>query len=167
MTTVCVYTYIHSVTYVSDNILKSLKNILRLSGLDPDKLTDDWETYMRGLSTWLQSQHMEKVILEIFNPATDALVIRWDIDIVYAWSGSADGTFWTDTNQLRYHISKAGLVPSQADYRVLLQNKDGAAQVAGWGPTSGRSTQGMVKQSLGSTIHHNGLGGNAGYWRHP
>ena len=35
MTNVAVNTYTHSVTYVADNILKSLKDIIRLSGLDP------------------------------------------------------------------------------------------------------------------------------------
>ncbi len=30
-----VYSHTHSVTYVAENILKSLKDIIRLSGLDP------------------------------------------------------------------------------------------------------------------------------------
>jgi hypothetical protein len=36
-TTVSVNTYTHSVTYVADNILKSIKDIIRLSGLNPAK----------------------------------------------------------------------------------------------------------------------------------
>jgi len=35
MSAVSVYTYTHSVTYVSDNILKSFRDIIRLSGLNP------------------------------------------------------------------------------------------------------------------------------------
>ena len=35
MSAVAVYSYTQSVTYVADNILKSLKDIIRLSGLDP------------------------------------------------------------------------------------------------------------------------------------
>ena len=42
MTSVAVNTYTHSVTYVADNILKSFKDIVRLSGLDPGKLVADW-----------------------------------------------------------------------------------------------------------------------------
>jgi Bacterial HORMA domain 2 len=38
MTSVAVYSYTHSVTYVADNILKSFKDIIRLSGLDPSNL---------------------------------------------------------------------------------------------------------------------------------
>src|SRR5690349_2774012 len=114
MTTVHVCTRTHSITYVADNILKSLKDIIGLSGLSPEKFSDNWETHERGIKVWLESEHLEKVMLEIYHPVTDALIIRWDIDIEYRWS-SGDGSFWTDTNQLRYAIQKAGVAPSQAE----------------------------------------------------
>ena len=164
MTTVAVNTYTHSVTYVADNILKSIKDIIRLSGLDPAKLADDWEVTLRGVRAWLDSQHLETVVLEIYNPNTDALITRWDIDVLYGW-GSGDGSFWTDTEQLKYHIQKAGLAPSQAKYRIVLQTKPGRPDVLGWSSTSFRSTSGFVRQSLGSTIEHNGLGASTAYWR--
>lgn len=164
MISVAVYSYTHSVTYVSDNILKSFKDIIRLSGLDPSHLTSEWEILLRGITTWINSSHLEKVILEIYNPKSDALIIRWDIDIVYTWS-SDEGNFWTDTEQLKYAIKKNGLIPSEANYRLLVVNKSGAPTVSGWSSTTLRSTQNMVKQSLGSTIEHNGLGANTSYWR--
>jgi hypothetical protein len=37
MTSVVVNTYTHSVTYVADNILKSMKDIIRLSGPGSDE----------------------------------------------------------------------------------------------------------------------------------
>lgn len=40
MSTVATYSYTHSVTYVTDNILKSLKDIILLSGLDPEHFAD-------------------------------------------------------------------------------------------------------------------------------
>jgi hypothetical protein len=163
MTSVAVNTFTHSVTYVADNILKSFKDIIRLSGLDPAKLAADWETNMRALKAWLDSKDLERVILEVFNPATGALITRWDIDIVYGWTG--DGGFWTDTEQLKYHIRKAGLAPSQAAYDILLKTKPGRPDVQGWERGSFRSTDGFVRHSLGSTIGHNGLGGDAAYWR--
>lgn len=164
MTTVSAYSYTHSVTYVADNVLKSLKDIIRLSGMDPTKLADEWDSTHRAIKAWLDSEHLEKVILEIYNPATGALVLRWDIDIVYQWS-SSDGAFYTDTEQLRYHIRKAGVAPADARYDILLKNKPGRPEVAGWGPGSFRATDGMVRQSLGSTIEHSGLGASAAYWR--
>lgn len=164
MSSVAVYSYTHSVTYVADNILRSLKDILRLSGLDPRNLADSWERKMRALRAWLESGDLERVVLEIFNPKTDALIVRWDIDIVYGWT-SGDGSFWTDTEQLSYHIRKAGVAPSEAEYRILLQTKPGRPDVLGWGPAEYRSTAGMARQSLGSTIEHSGLGATSAYWR--
>lgn len=164
MTAVAVNTYTHSVTYVADNILKSLKDIIRLSGLDPSHLVNSWDSTMRAMRTWLDSQHLEQVILEIFEPKTDALVTKWDIDIVYGWS-AGDGNFWTDTEQLKYHIRKQGIAPSEAKYRLLLKTKPNEPHVDGWGDSYCRSTAGMVRQSLGSTIEHHGLGANASYWR--
>ncbi len=164
MSAVAVYSYTQSVVYVADNLLKSLKDIVRLSGLDPQKLVGDWGVLLRGISTWIESRHLETVILEIFDPKTNTLVKRWDVGISYTWDISA-GTFWTDTEQLRAAIRKAGLSPSQADYRVVVTRSAGYPQVEGWSDTTLRSTAGMVKQSLGTTVEHNGLSANAGYWR--
>jgi hypothetical protein len=163
VTTVAVNTYTHSVTYVADNILKSLKDIIRLSELDPSELVGSWESNRRAIATWLESGHLEKVILEIFDPWTNALVVRWDLEIIYGWTG--DGGFFTDTDQLKYHIRKAGIAPSQARYRLLLRHKPGAPDVSGWGWATFLSTEGFSRQSLGSTIQHSGLGANTAYWR--
>jgi hypothetical protein len=163
MTSVGVYSYSNSVTYVADNILKSFKDIIRLSGLDPANLVSDWTVLIRGLTTWLTSEHLERVSLEVFNQSNDALIGRWDIDVVYGVAG--DGNFWTDTEQIKYHIRKAGLWPNQASYRLILKNKEGRPAVDGWSAAEYRYTEGFVRQSLGSTIEHNGLGGSAAYWR--
>ena len=51
MTTTITYSRTHSVTYVADNILKSLKDIIRKSGMNPAKLVNDIEVILRGLTT--------------------------------------------------------------------------------------------------------------------
>ena len=163
MSNVAVYSYTHSVTYVADNILKTFKDIIRLSGLDPTNLVAEWESFMLAMTTWLRTGHLIGVVLEVFDPKTDKLVGRWDIDVVYG--GTGDGSFWTDTDQIKYHIQRAGLWPSQASYRLLLQAKPDRPDVTGWGKGTYRSTEGFVRNSLGATIEHNGLGGSAAYWR--
>lgn len=163
MTTVTVSTYTNTVTYVSDNIMRSLKDIVRLSGLNPSRLIGDWMTITLGIKTWLGTRDLKKVVLEIFNPSTDALILRWDIDIVYGDSG--DGDFWADTEQIKYHIQKAGLAPSDAAYGLVVKTEFGSPDVEGWRKGSLRSTDGFVRHSLGTTINHNGLGGNLAYWR--
>ncbi len=163
MTSVGVYSYTHSITYVADNILKSFKDIIRMSGLDPTKLVAEWAVLMSGLTMWLTTGHLRAVTLEVYDPATDGLIGRWDVDIVYGATG--DGSFWTDTDQIKYAILKAGLWPSEAGYRIIVDTADGRPDVQGWSNTTYRSTAGFVRQSLGSTIEHNGLGANAAYWR--
>ncbi len=164
MTAVITYSRTQSVTYVADNILKSLKDIIRLSGMDPTNFANDAQINMRGIKAWLESEDLEQIILDIFDPITNELILRWNIEVSYSWS-AGDGNFWTDTDQLRWAIQKAGVAPSTAKYDLLLRTKPGRPNVEGWSPAASRSTQGMLRQSLGSTVEHNGLGASAAYWR--
>lgn len=164
MTTVITYSRTQSVTYVADNIVKSLKDIIRDSGLDPSKLVNDYDTYLRGIKTWLETGHLQAITLEIYLPTSDALVRRWDIEVRYNWA-SGDSSFWMDSGQIKFAIQKAGIAPSSAKYSIILNTKAGRPYVSGWGSCNYRSTEGLVRQSLGSTIEHNGLGASASYWR--
>src|SRR4051794_33659887 len=110
-TLVVVNTYAHSVTYVADNLLMSLKEIIRESGLSPEKLTSDWANLQRGISRWLESRHLERIVLEVYNPTTNALIGRWDFEIAYGAQG--DGSMWVNTDDIKYHIRKAGQWPSE------------------------------------------------------
>jgi len=163
-TAVAVRSYTHSVTYVVDNILKSFKDIIRLSGMDPSNLVEGWADTQNAMTTWINSGHLEGVTLEVFNPKTDKLITRWDIDVVYGYSGG-DGSFWTDTDQLAYEIKKAGCWPSEARYRVIMRNKPGRPDVPGWSSCTFRSTDGFERKSLGTTVEHSGLGGTTTYYR--
>lgn len=162
-TVVSVNTYTHSVTYVTDKLLTSIKNIVRLSGLNPSRLTDNWTVLERGLKKWLDTKDLEQVHLEVFAPRTDELVGRWDFEIYYSFQG--DGSFWQDPEAIKYHIRKQGLWPSECEYRVVVTNKPGFPTVAGWSPTTLRSTDGFVRQSIGTTIDGSGLSTGTGYWR--
>ncbi len=162
-TSVAVNTYVHSVTYVTDKMLMSLKEIIRCSGLSPAKLANDWTVLERGVSAWLSSRHLEVVTLEVFDPSNGALVGRWDFDISY--EGTGDGAMWTDPDDIRYHILKAGKWPSHCDYGILLTTKAGYPAVEGWSTTTFRSTDGFIRQSLGATIGSGSLSASAAYWR--
>lgn len=162
-TSVRVNTYTHSVTYVADKMLKSVKDIIRLSGLSPQYLTDQWEVLERGISAWLRSEHLQHVHLEVFEPKTDKLVGRWDFEIFYGFAG--DGEFWVDTDAIKYYILKAGQWPGSCAYRIVVTNKPGKPDVEGWSSTTMRSTNGFVKQSIGTTIDGSGLATGTTYWR--
>jgi hypothetical protein len=162
-TFVTVNTYTHSVTYVTDKMLKSLKEIIRLSGLSPDKLTSEWIVLDRGIKAWLTTKDLQRVNLEVYNPTTDKLIGRWDFDISYGFSG--DSAFWVDTEAIKYHIIKSGQWPSICDYRIVLTTKPGRPNVEGWSTTTLRSTDGFVKQGVGTTIDGSGLSTGTYYWR--
>lgn len=163
-TFVAVNTYTHSVTYVTNNLLYCLQEIIKKSGLDPSRISDDWTVLESGLSTWLGTRDLEAVSLEVFDPQTDDLVGRWDFSIAYGWT-EGSGAFWIDTDQIRYAIQKQGLWPSSCAYRVVVDAKAGRPEVPGWSNTTYRSTAGFVRQSIGTTLDASGLGAAATYYR--
>jgi hypothetical protein len=163
-TFVAVNTYTHSVTYVADNLLLCTQEIVKRSGLDPSKIANDWGVLERGLSTWLRTRDLVTVTLEVFNPRTDGLIGRWDFSISYGWTDGS-GAFWVDTDQIQYAIRKQGLWPSSCSYRIVVDTKPSRPDVPGWSKTTYRSTNGFVRQSIGTTLDASGLGAAATYYR--
>ena len=161
-TSVVVNTHTHTATYVAAKLLLSIKEIVRASGLDPSKLSDQWTVLEKGIATWLESRHLERITLEIYEPSNGRLIKRWDLDIVYGYVG--DGTLWTDTDALRYSILKAGAVPSRCAYDVIVTRAPGWPAVPGWTSATFRSTEGFTRFAVGSSIGGNGIGANAAYW---
>jgi hypothetical protein len=163
-TFVIVNTYTHSATYIADKMLLSLKEIIRESGLSPEKLASEWSILQRGISAWLASRHLESVHLEVFDPSTDRFVGRWDFDLYYGTAG--DGAMWVNTEDIKYHIRKAGTWPSLCDYRIVTTTAKGRPDVSGWSGTTLRATDGYVRQSIGTTIDANGhISAGTAYWR--
>lgn len=160
---VIVNTYTHSVTYVTNKLLTNIKDIIRRSGLSPEKLTSDWSVLERGITKWLDTEDLEEVHLEVFDPKTDKLVGRWDFEIYYSYT--SDGAFWVDPDAIRYAILKQGQWPGDCEYRIVTTTKPNRPDVQGWSRTTLRSTDGFVKQSIGTTIDGSGLSAGAGYWR--
>ncbi len=154
-------TYTHTVTYVTTKMLLTLKEIIREIGLDPARFTDSWDSNERAISTWLASRHLKRVTLEVYDPKTDKLVTRWDMDVVYASVG--DGVLWVDTAAVRYSIAKAGLVPSTCRYNLIL-SAPGGENVTGWSDCDYRSTDGFNRFTLGATVGGNGLSAQTAYW---
>jgi Bacterial HORMA domain 2 len=150
------------VTYVTTKMLLLLKEIIREIGLDLSHFVNDWDSNEHAISTWLASRHLERVTLEVYDPRNDALVTRWDIDVVYASVG--DGSLWVDTDAIRYAIIKAGFVPSSCRYDIKVRNKPGRPAVHGWGPCEFRSTDGFKRYTVGAALGGNGLSAQAVYW---
>ena len=155
-------TYAFTVTYVTDKLLLSIKEIIRQSGLSPAKMSNNWANLERAASAWIRSKHLSQIVLEIFNPNTGVLVCRWDLEIIYGYGG--DGSLWVDTDAIKYHIRKAGLIPSTCDYRIAMQVKPNAPEVLGWGDGRLRSTDGFSRYSVGTMIGGSGFAAGLAYW---
>jgi hypothetical protein len=161
-TSTFVISYAKTVTYVTTKMLLVLKEIIREIGLDPSRFTNDWDTYEEAVSTWISSRHLQCITLEVYDPRTDKLITRWDIDVVYSSIG--DGAMWVDTAAIRYAIAKAGIAPSSCSYGIKIKNAPGRPDVPGWGPCDFRSTDGFRRYSVGAAVGGNGLHGQAAYW---
>lgn len=164
-TFVAANTAVFTVTYITDKMLRSLQFIVRESGLDAGKLAGDWQVLDRGIRTWLGSQDLTAVVLEVFDPRDSELVGRWDFNILYGYGSDGDGGMWVDTDAIRHAIRKAGLIPGQADYRVIATTRAGRPDVPGWSHATLRSTTGFVRHSVGTTIGAVGAGTSTSYWR--
>lgn len=164
-TFVVVNTYAHSVTYISDNILRSMKHLIIMIGLDPRNLVNSWNTLDLGLQTWIKSRHLEGATIEFYNSKNGSLLFRWDFGIDYSYGSGTDGDFWVDTTPIKNAIYKAGISIVNCLYEIKLKNKPGRPDVQGFSPCSYRSTEGFVMQSVGTTIGTNYLGSQSTYWR--
>lgn len=157
------FSYTYTVTYVTDKMLQSLLKIICWSGLNPAKLTSDWQTLSTAIKTWVTSGHFEAAVLEIFDSKNpDRLIRRWDLSLTYE---ANEAEMWIDTEAIKYAISKAGSIAALCEYRVVISTKPGQPAVPGWGPTTLRSTDGLLRFSVGTTIGAGSLGGSTSYWR--
>jgi hypothetical protein len=164
-TLVFVNTYTHSVTFVTDKMLISLKRIIFWIGLDPAKLTSDWGLLELGIRTWLDTKDLQTVVLEVYRPGSQTLVNRWDFGIEYGFGSGDDGTMWVDPEAIRNAIKKCGFDPAGCDYRIIAVTKPSRPDVVGWGLATLFSTDGFVRHSVGTTIGANPLGTRTAYWR--
>lgn len=147
---VAVNTFTYSAAYLTSNLLRSMTDIIKSVGMDPGGMQS--QVLERGLKIWIESQDLTQLHLEIYDRRTDGLVKRFDFDLDYTYGSTSTGSFWLDTEQVKFAIFKAGLVPSGCDYRVVTTTKPGRPDVAGWSTTSLRSTDGMTHHSVGTAI---------------
>jgi hypothetical protein len=160
-----VNTYAYSVTYLADNMLRGLQELIRELGLSPAKFADDWPSSERAVSTWLSSGHLYKIALEIYDPKnpSKALLVP-EFDIVYGSDRDDDGSFWVDGEAMRYEILKTGALPSSCSYRLICFNRPGRPHVPGWGAVASRSRDGMTRYAGGRVIGAPALSANSAFW---
>jgi Bacterial HORMA domain 2 len=147
-------TAVYAVTHIAGNIGVGLKRLVVGCGLDPMAIINSWTSTEKAVITWLRSRHLTRVMLEVWDPtrAGAPLVGRFDFDIEYDYYGDGDGELWMDTAYISSVIRKNGSLPSHCSYRVLCSVSPGAPEVPGWGDAELRSTVGMRRHSIGTTL---------------
>jgi hypothetical protein len=155
----------YTTTHVASNILRSIKQLVQGCGLDPTQLANQYPTLQRGISTWLESGHLQAVVLEIYNSVTDKLEGRFDFTILRTYGDDDDGGFWLDTDEVRFTIRKAGLNVVNCGYRVVCDCADGEPPVPGWSDTTLRSTEGFTTHAVGTGITAGSVGVGLAYYK--
>lgn len=158
------YAQTHSITFLSDNLRNTLREVIRENGLSPDKLMQDWTTIERGIHTWLQSGHLTNIVVEFYRPGSGIAAARWEFPISYRGSG-VDYDMWLDKNYLRQLIAKAKRPTSDCTYRVTLSINPGAPDVDGFSDCTFLSTAQLAARQAGTVIATGHLTANVTYWR--
>ena len=158
------YLRTHTATFVADNMRNLLRDLIHAVGLDPYDLLDDWSVIGRGVRTWLESGHLQKIIIEFYRLGSGSAVARWDFPINYDGSG-VDDDMWVDKEHLRRTISKADRPPPGCKYRVVLINGPGRPDVPGFVATTLLLTEGLVSRATGTVIATRDIMASIEYWR--
>jgi hypothetical protein len=163
---VSVSTATYSATHVATNMLRGLKQIVAGCGLDTSKLVGQWSVLENGVATWVNSRHLEELVLEVWDTKSPTKLIgRFDFTIDYSYYGSGDGDLWLDPDTVAWAIRKNGSYASGCDYRIVADTKSGAATVSGWSNTTLRSTDGMRRHSVGTALGGGSTGAGLSYWK--
>ena len=157
------YTYAYSVAYVTDNMLKSMKQVVSAIGLYPNKFLNLWETYSQGIEMWLADGDMRSMTLEVYNPIANTLIRRLDMDVRYSDLDGDGSFFWSDIDQIARAIEDAGVSPIDAEYGILVGIRHGSRVINNWRSVQERSIDHMVRQGLGKNSEAIGLGTNLSY----
>jgi len=159
-----VFNQAHSFVFLSDNMRNVLREVIRENGISPDKLWQDWSTIERGIRTWLDSGHLNKVSVEFFKYGSAEADARWDFPIRHTGSGVVDD-MWLDKNYLRQIIAKSKRPSGDCTYRIILCTDDGAPEVSGFTNCSFLSTGQMAARQAGTVIATGHVTASATYWR--
>ncbi len=167
MTTVSVNTSAHSTVYVASNLLRGVKQLVRLSGLSTARLVGDWQVLEAGCATWLETRDLRRLVLEVYDtclPYGADLVGRFDFDIDYSYYDDGDGDLWMDPATVEWTVRKNGSYPAACTYRLVADTRPGRPDVPGWTGTSFRSTAGFERRSAGTAIGGGSLGAQLSYY---
>jgi hypothetical protein len=168
MTTAFTYTYnrTHSFVFLADNMRNALRDVISEYGLKPDELLREWDSWIKAaVKAWLDSGHLNVIVIEFYKPGATAASARWDFPIRYSGSG-VDDDMWMDKAYLRQLIAKAAKPTSDCIYRIILQHDPNPPAVPGTNlvDITFKSTANLSERPAGTVIATSHLTASASYW---
>ena len=158
------YARTHTSVFVSDKLRNFLKLLVRHYRMDPQGVVDSWSAWVdRAARTWLESGHLESIVIEFFRPGSDVAAARWDFPIRYDGNGTDD--MWIDRFFFEDSFAKAKSPPAGCSYRIVLVADPSRPDVPGVGPTRLRSLNGLVARDAGTVIATPDIMTSARYYR--
>lgn len=156
------YTRTHTAVFVTDKLRGLMKQIVTDAGLDPTKLVDAWSTWAEAAARkLLETGHLNKIIIEFYQPNSSDACGRWDFPIRY------DGTneeMWVDTSFFTASFAKAPRPPAGCTYRILFLEYPGAPDV-GLVSTPFKSLGSLKAREAGTVIATSDIMASAVYYR--
>lgn len=166
MTAVSTHTYMrtHTATYVSDKLRNFLKLLVNHYGLNPEGVVDAWSSWVdRAARAWLESGHLESIVIEFFRPGSTVALARWDFPIRYDGNGGDD--MWIDRNFFQDAIDKAAAPPRDCTYRILLTHAANPPHVDGIEFVPFLSLGKLVSREIGTVVATPDIMASARYYR--
>jgi hypothetical protein len=158
------YARTHTSTYVSDKLRNFLKLLVNHCGLNPEGVVDAWSSWVdRAARAWLESGHLESIVIEFFRPGAYVALARWDFPIRYDGNGGDD--MWIDRSFFQNAIGKAAAPPHDCTYRILLTHAPNPPHVNGVGPVPFLSLGNLVSREIGTVIATPEIMASARYYR--
>lgn len=168
MSSVGTYTYnsTNSVLFLADNMRNALRDVIRETGLSPQFLMDEWDSWVqKAIKTWAVSGDLRSIVIEFYKPKATAVSARWDFPVEYTGSG-IDDDMWLDKAYLRQLIAKAAKPNSDCIYRIVLTHAPNPPAVPGTSlsAVSFLSTGQLSARSAGTLVATPHLTASATYW---
>ncbi|MFJ3233912.1 hypothetical protein [Streptomyces sp. NPDC086787] len=138
-----------AVVYTANEIVRIFYEAISDAGLDVTELATIQPVVENGLRTWLTMRKLEAAYLEIFDPSTDTVRCRADLNLVY--SSDSEERHHTDIDRVKAATRSLGSYPG-CSYRVVVSLADGAPDVQGWQSTTLGSVQHLSRQDVGDVI---------------
>jgi len=150
---------------VANELVRILQDLVHQRGLPLDYMHRCHEILVSGFRTWLTSRWLKGAILEVWEPTSNQLVERYDLELDYQppRSGGAE-RFETRIKEVAAALSRLPQKHPNREYRVIADLNPGAPMLPGWEETNLRDTSHLQRQEGGNVIDTARIGVAFHFW---